>query len=207
MPPDNRAPNPALPYVIGGLVVAFVVLAAAVTNPGGPWWLDAPLLLTVPPLRSEGLSQTVRFVTHLGGVGPMSIAGLALAIFAAVKKRRAAVFVVVALAGSALINYELKQLFQRARPTLIPALVTNPGGSSFPSGHSQASMAFAFTLVLLAWRSSRLDRWLLSAFLFPALVGASRVYLGVHYPSDVIAGWFAGAAVVMLAHLLVKPGA
>ncbi len=120
-----------------------------------------------------------------------------------------AIFWVAAVGGAELLNLALKQFFHRLRPDLW----SSPGrasGYSFPSGHAMASMALVAALVVLLWPSRW--RWpaLLLGGLFVILVGLSRIYLGVHFPSDVVAGWAASLAWVTGVSLamygrLVKP--
>ena len=98
-----------------------------------------------------------------------------------------------------------KQLFARERPSLW-ASIAPEDNFSFPSGHAMGSMTLACVLVLLAW-PTRWRWWVAGAMaLFVPMVGLSRVYLGVHWASDVAAGWAAGAAwavlVWMVAHRL-----
>ncbi|WP_066095748.1 phosphatase PAP2 family protein [Xanthomonas massiliensis] len=134
-----------------------------------------------------------------GGVIPADI--LLLAGLAAVGRWRAWRFAAVSLGGSALLVMAAKRLLRRERPALwetIPQETT----WSFPSGHATASMALAAVLVLLAWPTRA--RWpvLLAALAFVPLVGLSRPYLGVHYPSDILAGWCLALAWVAAAWLL-----
>ncbi len=95
------------------------------------------------------------------------------------------------------LSKALKVLFQRARPDLVPHLAP-ASGYSFPSGHSMVSAVVYFTLAFLITHSRRGRAHqicaLAIAFLVTGIVGTTRVYLGVHYPSDVLAGWLAGAA-------------
>ena len=120
-------------------------------------------------------------------------------------KRLLLLFAGIALGGSALLNLGAKQLFARERPSLWESI--HPETTfSFPSGHAMGSMTLAAVLVLLAWRTRW--RWWVAvpALAFALLVGASRVYLGVHFPSDILAGWAAACAWVVLAYLLVFHG-
>ena len=125
------------------------------------------------------------------GVVPLDIL-ISLGLLAARRWREAA-FAIVAFAGSALLNLATKQFFQRQRPELWDSIAPEHT-FSFPSGHAMGSMTLAAVVVLLAWHT-RWRGWVLAAaLLFTGLVGVSRLYLGVHYPSDVLAGWAAGLA-------------
>lgn len=166
---------------------------------------DAPVLLFARQVARQGFDTCFVLFSKLGyewGVVPFDIA-LVLAL-AALRKLRKGLFAGAALGGSALLNLGAKQLFARERPTLWESIAPE-STFSFPSGHAMGSMTLACVLVLLAWHTRW--RWWLAVpmALFTAMVGLSRVYLGVHYPSDILAGWAAAAAWTVVAYLLVFP--
>jgi undecaprenyl-diphosphatase len=148
------------------------------------------------PLGPPWLEELVRDVTALGGFGALTFitaataGGLALA-----KKGRTALTTIGAIVGGLVLGLVLKSLFDRARPDLVPhgSIVST---SSFPSGHSMLSAVTYLTLgaVLARVQTTRLLKIyvITLAAILTFLVGASRVYLGVHWPSDVLAGWSAG---------------
>lgn len=108
--------------------------------------------------------------------------------------RRRTWFWLLAVGGAALLNFLAKHSFMRVRPALWVSMLPE-ATYSFPSGHAMASMAFAAAAVCLLWHQTRRRLAALGcAGLFVLLVGMSRVYLGVHYPSDVMAGWLASLA-------------
>lgn len=112
-------------------------------------------------------------------------------------------FWVLSTGGAATLNLLAKYSFARARPALWTSILPETT-YSFPSGHAMASMAVNAAIVCLLWRQG-CWRWIALVFggLFVLVVGSSRVYLGVHFPSDVIAGWLASLAwVTGLAFLL-----
>jgi undecaprenyl-diphosphatase len=121
------------------------------------------------------------------------------------RRHREGLFAGVALGGSALLNLGAKQLFGRARPTLWESIAPE-ATFSFPSGHAMGSMTLAAVLMLLAWRT-RWRWWIAVPMLaFVVMVGLSRIYLGVHYPSDILAGWTAALAWTVGTYALVFRG-
>jgi undecaprenyl-diphosphatase len=123
-------------------------------------------------------------------------------------RRRAALLVAASTLGGVLLSEVLKRLFDRPRPSLVPHLerVVSP---AFPSGHAMLAAAFYFVVAALlarqaARRGTRAGIWAVAAALV-ALVGASRVVLGVHYPTDVLAGWAAGAAWAAACWMAARP--
>lgn len=109
------------------------------------------------------------------------------------RRKGDAMFFAMAVTGAALINYVAKLGFARARPSLwisISPEVTY----SFPSGHAMNSLAVAAALIVLNWRSKWRGPIIVFALLAVIGIGLSRAYLGVHYPSDILAGWAASTA-------------
>lgn len=150
------------------------------------------------PIGPAWLHVAARDVTALGGIAVLVlVVGGVVGYLALIRRRKALLVLVVAVAGGLLLNLALKGLFARPRPDVVPAL-THVGSSSFPSGHSMMSAIIYLTLGTLAdhFEPKRRLRsyYVLLALATTFLVGLSRVYLGVHYPSDVIAGWAAGLA-------------
>lgn len=172
---------------------AFGELAEEVLE-GEPLAGDEELLRLLQTTSSSAADRVFLFLSEIGyawGVIPVDIALiLALAIG---RRWRSAAFALVAIVGSALINLVAKHSFQRDRPALWESIAPEPT-YSFPSAHAMGSATLACVLVLLAWRTRW--RWpvLAVAVVFVVGVGLSRVYLGVHYPSDILAGWTAAIA-------------
>jgi undecaprenyl-diphosphatase len=192
-------------------VWGFVELAETV-NEGETHTLDTALLLALrnpvdpgQPLGPPWMGEIMRDITALGGTAVLSLLSLSVIGYLALLRRYdLALLVIVAVGGAMLLNLLLKLGFDRPRPGLVPHL-TEAYQSSFPSGHSMSSAATYLTLgAMLARVQPR--RWLKVYFLSLAIgvmfiVGVSRVYLGVHWPSDVLAGWAAGAAWALLCSL------
>jgi undecaprenyl-diphosphatase len=192
----------AIVLLLGG-VWGFVELASEVTD-GNTLAIDRAILLSLrnpqdpaDPLGPKWVEELGRDLTALGGAGILS--GLTAAVCGFLlldRKRRAAAFVAVASIGALAASVLLKELYDRPRPDLVPhgSFVYT---SSFPSGHSMLSAAVYLTLAALLGRTQARRRvrayLLLWALFIAAAVGVSRVYLGVHWPTDVLSGWTAGA--------------
>ncbi|HWV52464.1 phosphatase PAP2 family protein [Pseudorhodoplanes sp.] len=158
------------------------------------------------PIGPAWLEHVVRDVTSLGSFTVVSVVTLvAIGYLLIDGKRAAAAFVFIAIASGVALSEGLKHLFARPRPELVAHLV-EVQTASFPSGHAMLSAVTFLTLgALLARIQSRrrLKAYVISvAILLTLLIGASRVYLGVHWPTDVLAGWCAGAAWAMGCWLL-----
>lgn len=149
------------------------------------------------PLGPGWLQSAMLDVTAIGGVAVLTLITVIVVGFLAVsRKGKLALFVVTAVSTGALVSTLLKSLFDRPRPNLVSHLI-DVNTTSFPSGHAMNSAVVYLTLAALLART-RMDNatriYILSMAIALALtIGFSRVYLGVHWPSDVIAGWAVGA--------------
>ncbi len=185
-------------------VLCFIAVADEV-HEGDTNQIDRALLLALrsstdpaDPLGGRVVEEMGRDVTALGGMTVLTLLTLGvLGYLLLIHKPLAALFVAVSVLGALALSSGLKDLFERPRPDLVTRLsyvVT----SSFPSGHSMLSASVYLTLgALLARMQANLvvkAYILLWAAFLACLVGLSRVYVGVHWPSDVLAGWSAGAA-------------
>lgn len=155
---------------------------------------DEPILLFARAMARQGFDDFFVVMSELGyawGVVPFDIA--LVLVLGVLRRYREATFAAIALGGSALLNIGAKLFFTRERPSLWESIAPETT-YSFPSGHAMGSMTLAWVLVLLAWHTRW--RWPLVAVMAPfvVLVGLSRVYLGVHYPSDILAGWAVASA-------------
>jgi undecaprenyl-diphosphatase len=158
------------------------------------------------PLGPAWFTKAMVDLTALGGGPFLTLITLATAGFlVAARKWGMAAFVVVAIAGGGLAANLLKWVFVRARPDLVPHLVS-VDSASFPSAHAMNSAVTFLTLGVLLSRTQRdrrLKAYLIGTAIFLTLiVGFSRVYLGVHWPTDVVAGWSVGAAWAILCSLV-----
>src|SRR5438445_1626238 len=150
------------------------------------------------PIGPSSLVQAAIDVTAPGGTTVLALVLMIVIGYLALEHRYdAIVLVVVATGGGGLLNEGLKWWFARKRPEIVPHLV-KVGSASFPSGHSMLALVTYLTLgaLLARFMARRRSRTYCIAvsLLLALLVGLSRVYLGVHYPTDVLAGWSAGLA-------------
>jgi undecaprenyl-diphosphatase len=153
------------------------------------FWFDEPILQFAHGLANGGFDRVVLLFSALGyewGVIPLDV--VLVLVLALKRHAREGLFAGLALAGSALLNLAAKHVYARTRPALWESIAPETT-FSFPSGHAMGSMTLAWVCVLLAWRTRW--RWpvTISAIALTLLVGLSRIYLGVHYPSDILAGW------------------
>ena len=183
---------------------AFVSLASEVFE-GETTGLDRTLLLALrnaadlsDPLGPRWFEEVARDFTGLGGNAILTFITVSVIVFLMMNaKRGAAILVAASVGGGTLLSTLLKLGFQRPRPDLVPHGM-EVYTASFPSGHAMLSAVTYLTLAALLSRvqARRRERAFLLglSILLTLLIGASRVYLGVHWPSDVLAGWCIGAA-------------
>lgn len=168
-----------------------------------PFPFDEPILRFAESLHGDVLDRAFVFISEAGyayGVVPFDI--LLIVALAWRGRLREGLFAGIAIIGSALLNLATKQIFARDRPGLWESIAPETT-FSFPSGHAMGSATLAWVLLLLAWHTRW--RWPMAVGVaaFAVSVAFSRVYLGVHYPSDILAGWAAASVWAVSAYLLV----
>lgn len=160
------------------------------------------------PLGPAWLVRAMVDLTSLGGVAVLTLVTfLAAGFLLSSRKPALALFVLASVGGGALVGTLLKSLFLRARPDVVPHLV-QVDSASFPSGHAMNSAVVYLTLGALLARSMgdwRIRGYLLMvSMLLVVLIGFTRIYVGVHWPTDVLAGWAVGAAWAILCSVVAQ---
>lgn len=200
----------ALSLLFATVLVPLALVAALAEDvwTGEGLAFDKPILEALHARATPTLDTTMLFFSRVGAPVPMLVVFLTVvAVLLLRRQRGAATFFVTAVAGAMALNFAAKLLVGRARPDLWVSLAPEYD-YSFPSGHAMGSMATVAALIVLTWATRW--RWLVVTIgaLFVALVGLSRLYLGVHYPSDVLTGWLAalawvgGVALIRSGHFL-----
>jgi undecaprenyl-diphosphatase len=198
--------------LLGAAVFAFAEIAEEMRE-GETLSFDRAVLLALrdpqnlsDPIGPMWLEAAVADITSLGGKAVLTIIVLIVSGFLFLNaKHGAAALVLVSSGGGSLLTFVLKSLFDRPRPDVVVHLV-GVSSASFPSGHAMASATIYLTLGALLARVQPQGRLKVYSGVVAAtltvLVGLSRVYLGVHWPTDVLAGWCIGAAWAMLCWLV-----
>lgn len=177
-------------------VVTFLILASEISGHRSLIF-DEPILLFIHSFTSPLLNTFFMTITHLGDSVIMLIVAMILAIYFAYKRvYQKALILVFSMGGIVVANTILKFLFQRDRPTLWQHIVSETN-FSFPSGHAMVSAGFAVVLIVLCWNTKYRRLTIVLAAVGTLLVALSRLYLGVHYPSDILAGWCVSLAWVL----------
>jgi len=163
---------------------------------------DKAIINWTQGFESDTLTSVMKVITFIGSSKGMIIVTLlaAIILFIFLGHRRELILLVVSVGGVAVLNEGLKMIYQRERPTL--HRIIEETGFSFPSGHSMASFTLYAMLTYLLWRHIRSGRGrtivLVVAAVVILMIGMSRIYLGVHYPSDVLGGYLISACWIAL---------
>ena len=195
-------------------VWGFVQLADAVTD-GDSLAVDRTMLLSLrnpddhaDPVGPDWLEEMARDLTAIGSVAVLTVVTLtALGHLAMIGRRKLAAATLAAIVLGTVVSAGLKVGFDRPRPDLVPH-ETQVFTRSFPSGHSAMSAVVFLTLGVLAaraqpGRAGKLS-FVIGATILTLIIGSSRVYLGVHWPTDVLAGWTFGATWAAASWLLLR---
>ncbi len=155
---------------------------------------DAPILNWLHGLATPALDHVFVLISRAGyrwGVLPLD--AIILVLLGVLRRFRDGLFFGIAVVGSAILNIVAKNHYARLRPDLWLS-ITPETTYSFPSGHAMGSMTLAMAVIILCWPTRARLPVLVVCVIFVLLVAISRLYLGVHYPSDILAGWAAAIA-------------
>ncbi|WP_234489721.1 phosphatase PAP2 family protein [Paenibacillus sp. S28] len=184
--------------VLGVLFVIMMVLVGADRIA----WFDQSIIDAVQGMENEGLTRIMRGFTFLGSslVATLLSVIAFLFLWLVLRHRKELLMFLLSVGGSEIWNIIIKNWMQRQRPNTHRLIEIS--GFSFPSGHSMAAFALYGTLTYLLWRhipalAGRIAMIVIGVAL-TLLIGISRIYLGVHYPSDVFGGYLASATWLML---------
>jgi membrane-associated phospholipid phosphatase len=185
--------------IISVPLLAFVGIANEVKETE-PLFGDIAVLQALHTLASPALDTLFLGITTLGSAVCVSLLTAAMLVYLYLHRHyRDALFVAGAVGGTVLLNVLFKLFFERARPTLWQQIIAEKG-YSFPSGHAMISCSLALTIIILCWPT----RWRRTAIILGSIyciaVSISRLYLGVHYPSDVVGGWLVSIIWLYIIH-------
>lgn len=196
-------------WIAALIAIACVAVIAFAVRHNGPFAWDRQILLALrqpgdvaAPIGSAHFTGMVRDMTALGSVTALtSFVVIAIVCLALAKDIRAAGAVLFLIGGGQIISTLVKNIVERPRPDIVAPLALETSWS-FPSGHAMMSMIAYLTFAAVLARSFKRPAprlFLLgAALLLSLMIGASRLYIGVHWPSDVLAGWLLGLAWFLL---------
>jgi membrane-associated phospholipid phosphatase len=183
--------------------IIFAKLAGEIIE-NEPILLDITILQWIHTQSTPFLDGLFLFFTTIGNVEyilPITVLILAYLVYR--RKRQSALLLLFGVGGAAVSNIILKLLFQRDRPSFWQSAITETG-YSFPSGHAMISSALIFCIIILLWNTKYRLASIITGAIIVILIGVSRLYLGVHYPTDVIAGWSVSLVWVLIVAITVK---
>lgn len=201
-----------LALAVVAALLAFTLIASQVSSGTTKGFDEAVLMalrradnpsVTIGPAWVEG---TALELTALGSAGVLAAVVTAVAGYLTIERRFALLIVTLASTlGGWTLSYYLKEIFARHRPTVVPHL-QSASSPSFPSGHAMLSAVVYLTLGVMLARSTKDRRlriyFVVTAMVLTFIVGMTRIFIGVHYPTDVLGGWVAGSFWALLCAFL-----
>ncbi len=181
----------------------FEQLASVIYRQGGfPW--DEAILRAIHTTAQPSLDRIALTITPFGYWGVIPVTSVISLVLLYRQRWRSLTYILITMVGSTFINRTAKLLFHRTRPSFWDAF-SHPSGFAFPSGHAMASMSLVSALVILTWGTRWC--WLVVLFgsVFVGTIAWTRLYLGVHFPSDILAGWMVSLAWTIGVSLVIRP--
>lgn len=197
------------PSIILGIFLPlqiFGFLALTLQEKNGIFAWDASFLLALHKTATPQLDQIASFLTNFGAIWGVAPIAFVIAFILLIQKRwRSFLFWTITLLGSYLINLNLKVYLHRIRPHLWESSYPPHLDYGFPSGHAMASMTFTVALLILMWKTPWRNWIAFFGSLFVVAIAWTRLYLGVHYPTDILGGWALSIAFALGIDLIIQP--
>ena len=197
-----------LSFIVAAVAIAIFAQLADEVLEGDTQGFDEAALHWFDTHRSDGLNRVMLEITSLGSGSVIIMVVLLASVFLWLTQHKWSVYVLlIVVLGGKLLNTLLKGSFARERPSIVES-ITDVSSLSFPSGHAMSSIVAYGSIAYLITRLEpskplRNAVWIFAALLIVA-IGVSRMYLGVHYPSDVVGGYLAGLAWIGLVATSIK---
>lgn len=178
----------------------FTLLAIAVSYYPQGVWIDQEVLYILHGVSTPFLDKIAIFLTDIAIFwGTVPVLLLLSLVLAYRRQWRYLIYVAVTALGTIALGYGTKSFFSRVRPHLWESTYTWPNSFSYPSGHALSSMILVMILVTLSWHTKWRNLIVTLGLIFVILIAWTRLYLGVHYPSDILGGWSLAIAWSLLA--------
>lgn len=189
--------------IIGSILLLVIWIILVLTD--NIYWFDNLIYDFLFKLKSDGLTNVMKVITAFSNVKIMVILTL-LSLFGLIWKRKESIYIIGTLGLSTILNLGLKNIIRRDRPLHFRFI--DETGYSFPSGHAMGSMAFYGSIMIIVKNSNlaKKYKYIINGFLglLIFLIGISRIYLGVHYPSDIVGGWIVGFILLNIIDYIVR---
>lgn len=189
----------SLPLLLFGILA----LKVGESSSGLPW--DLSILFALHAMEQPQLESWAIILTFTcTSLGIVFLAAPVILILGYQKQWRSLLYLILTLSGSGILSQSAKVFFHRMRPHLWQSSYPFPSTFSFPSGHALLSMTFVTVFILLTWRTKWRGLVIGLGGLFVLAIAWTRLYLGVHFPSDILAGWFLAITWSILSSLLLN---
>ncbi|ELR98864.1 phosphatase PAP2 family protein [Gloeocapsa sp. PCC 73106] len=186
-------------------LVFFAILTLIVAQSEKMLSWDTSILLVIHSIHKPILDRIAITTTGLGQLLGITVISIPILIVFAYQKRwRLLAYLSLTIASSALVNIIAKAIFHRLRPELWELSYALPHSFSFPSGHAMGSMTLVVALLIMIKKSRWSLLWGILGSLYILLIGWTRLYLGFHYPSDILGGWLLATTWTIGIYLLFK---